>query len=70
MELTFEQAEKELQEIVAKLENENLPFSKAQELYERGGVLVKICLENVDRVKGNISVIKKELDKFIEENFE
>ena len=36
MELTYEQAEKELQEIVSKLEDENLPFSKAEELYSRG----------------------------------
>lgn len=69
-ELTFESAEKQLQEIALKLEDENLPFSEAQKLYEKGSELVKFCLSSLDEVKGKITVIKKELDQFIEEKFE
>lgn len=69
-ELTFESAEKQLQEIALKLEDENLPFSEAQKLYERGSELVKFCLSSLDEVKGKITIIKKELDQFIEEKFE
>lgn len=69
-ELTFESAEKQLQEIALKLEDENLPFSEAQKLYENGSELVKFCLSSLDEVKGKITIIKKELDQFIEEKFE
>ena len=69
-ELTFESAEKQLQEIALKLEDDNLPFSEAQKLYEKGSELVKFCLSSLDEVKGKITIIKKELDQFIEEKFE
>ena len=69
-ELTFESAEKQLQEIALKLEDENLPFSEAQKLYEKGSELVRFCLSSLDEVKGKITIIKKELDQFIEEKFE
>ena len=69
-ELTFESAEKQLQEIALKFEDENLPFSEAQKLYEKGSELVKFCLSSLDEVKGKITIIKKELDQFIEEKFE
>lgn len=69
-ELTFESAEKQLQEIALKLEDENLPFSEAQKLYEKGSELVKFCLSSLDETKGKITIIKKELDQFIEEKFE
>lgn len=69
-ELTFESAEKQLQEIALKLEDVNLPFSEAQKLYEKGSELVKFCLSSLDEVKGKITIIKKELDQFIEEKFE
>lgn len=69
-ELTFESAEKQLQEIALKLEDENLPFSEAQKLYEKGSELVKFCLSSLDEVKGKITIIKKEIDQFIEEKFE
>ena len=68
--ITFEEAEKELQEIIRKLENENVSFSESQNLYERGSFLVKSCLTELEDVKGKISIIKKELDEFIEEKFE
>lgn len=68
--LTFEQAEKELQEIVSKLEDENVSFSKSQQLYEKGSELVKFCLSQLDQAKGKITIIKKDLDQYIEENFE
>ncbi len=68
--LTFEQAEKRLQEIALKLEDEKLPFSEAQKLYEEGCELVKFCLSSLDETKGKLTIIKKELDEFIEEKFE
>ena len=69
MELTDEQAERELQYIVSKLEDESLPFSKAEELYSSGVELVKFCLSSLDETKGKITVIRQNLDEFIEEKF-
>ena len=69
-ELTFESAEKQLQEIALKLEDENLPFSKYQKDNDNASHLVKVCLSSLDEVKGKITIIKKELDQFIEEKFE
>ena len=69
-EITFEKAEKELEEIVTKMEEENVTFSQLQKLYERGGELVKFCLSSLEETKGKITIIKKELDKFIEDKFD
>lgn len=68
-ELTYESAEKELNEIVIKLEDEKISLSEATKLYERGADLLKFCLTKLEDTKGRITVIKKELDKFIEEKF-
>lgn len=64
---TYEQASKELEEIVAKLENGNLPMNEAVKLFERGQELVKFCFGELDSAKGKLTVIKEELGKLIEE---
>lgn len=65
--LTYEIAEKELNEIVSKLEEENISLSQSTKLYERGAELVKFCLSQLEETKGKITVIRKNLDQFIEE---
>lgn len=67
--LTYESAEKELNEIISNLENEKVSLSDANKLYEKGAELVKFCLSQLEEVKGKITIIKKDLDKFIEEKF-
>ena len=69
-EINFEEAQKELEEILKKLEDEKTPFSQAQVLYQKGSELVKICLEKLDNLKGSVTIIKKDLDKYVEEKFE
>lgn len=64
---TYEQASKELEEIVIKLENGNLPMNEAVKLFERGQELVKFCFGELDSAKGKLTVIKEELGKLIEE---
>ncbi|MDD4110132.1 MAG: exodeoxyribonuclease VII small subunit [Clostridia bacterium] len=68
-ELTYESAEKELNEIISKIENEKISLSEANKFYERGAELVKYCLTQLEEVKGKITIIKKDLDNFIEEKF-
>lgn len=65
--LTYEQANKELEEIVAKLENGNLPMAEAVKAFERGQELVKFCFGELDTAKGKLTTIKEELGKLIEE---
>lgn len=69
MDLTYESAEKELNEIVSKLESERVTLGEAEKLYERGAELVKFCLSQLEETKGKITVIRKNLDQFIEEKF-
>jgi exodeoxyribonuclease VII small subunit len=67
VEMTYEMAEKELEDIVEKLENEKISMSEANKLYEKGTELVKFCLGQLEETKGKITVIRKVLDEFIEE---
>lgn len=65
--LSYEEASKELSEIVSQLEEGTLPMSKAIELFERGIELIKICYSCLDNAKGKLVEIKETLDK-LEEN--
>ncbi len=47
-EITFEQAMAELDEIVRKLENGQIPLEEAVKTYERGMKLKKICEEKLN----------------------
>ena len=46
--ITFEEAVKQLQKIVADLEGGNAPLDKSLELFEEGVGLVKLCNEKLD----------------------
>ncbi len=61
--MSFEEAIKELEEIIEKLENENLPLKKAQELFERAGELSKFAQDELSKTTGKLYMIKKELQQ-------
>ncbi len=65
--MTFEDAIKEIEEIIQKLENENLPLNTAQELFERASTLAKFSQEELAKSSGKLLQVKKELDKIVEE---
>ena len=65
--MTYEEAIKEMENIIAKLENENLPLKEAQALFERAGELAKFSQEELTKASGKLYEIKKELDKITEE---
>ncbi len=65
--MTYEEAIKEMEDIIQKLENENLPLKNAQELFERASVLAKFAQEELSKTTGKLYQIKKELDETIEE---
>lgn len=65
--MTYEEAIKEMEEIIAKLENENLPLKEASKLFERAGDLAKQVQEELSKVSGKLYDIKKQLDEISEE---
>ncbi len=64
--MSYEEASKQLEEIINKLENGNLPMSEAVVLFEEGQRLAKICYEHLNKAKGKLTIIKEELDKLTE----
>lgn len=64
--MTYEEATKELESIISKLENGNLPMSEAIKLFEKGEQLSKVCFKELNVAKGKLSIVKEELGKLIE----
>jgi exodeoxyribonuclease VII small subunit len=62
--LTFEQAQRELERIVAELEAGRASLEDAVALWERGDELCRFCLERLDSAQGTID----ELGARMEEN--
>ena len=54
--IKFEEALNELETVVEKLENGDLPLEEAIEEFQRGTELSRICLEKLNRAK---AVVKK-----------
>ena len=52
------------------MEDSNLSISDGVKLYENGVILAKECYEELNNIKGKINIIKQDLDKYKEENFE
>jgi len=52
--VTFEEAQKELEEIVRRLETGEAPLDEALKLWERGEELYRFCRERLDAAEGRI----------------
>jgi exodeoxyribonuclease VII small subunit len=61
--LTFEQAQKELEQIVAELEGGRASLEDAVALWQRGDELYRYCLGQLDSAEGKI----EELGRRVEE---
>ena len=53
-ERTFEQAQRELEEIVQRLESGDVPLDEALRLWQRGEELHRFCRERLDSAQGKI----------------
>jgi exodeoxyribonuclease VII small subunit len=51
---TFEQAQRELEEIVHRLESGEAPLDEALRLWQRGEELYRFCRERLDSAEGKI----------------
>lgn len=61
-ELTFEEALKELESIVALLERGDAPLDESIGLYERGSLLRQRCADRLDAAQARIEAIKLDSD--------
>jgi exodeoxyribonuclease VII small subunit len=58
--LSFEQAMKELETIVAKIESEETPLEEILQLYEKGSELSAQCQEILDKTQEKLESIQKQ----------
>jgi exodeoxyribonuclease VII small subunit len=65
--MSYEEAIKELEEIIAKLEGAELPLKTSLELFERAGELAKFAQEELTKTTGKLVKIKQDFDKITEE---
>ena len=56
---TFEQAVKRLEEIVAELEEGNLPLEESLKIYEEGVELTKFCSAKLNETEDKIKTLMK-----------
>jgi exodeoxyribonuclease VII small subunit len=56
---SFEEARRELEQIVAKLESGQASLEEAVALWERGEQLYRVCVDKLDAVQGKIEELGK-----------
>jgi exodeoxyribonuclease VII small subunit len=61
--LTFEQAQKELERIVAELEGGRASLEDAVALWQRGDELYRYCLGQLDSAEGKIEELGRRVDE-------
>ena len=61
--MTFEEAERELVEIVARLEQGNVALEEAVKLWERGEDLYRICRERLDAAQGQVDELARRVEQ-------
>ena len=60
--MTFEEAEKELHQIVERLESGNVPLDDAVALWERGEELYRVCRGQLDAAQGKVEELAKRVE--------
>jgi len=61
-ELTFETAQRELEQIVERLERGQAPLGETLELWQRGEQLYRFCREQLDAAHGRIEELARRAD--------
>lgn len=61
--MTFEQANKKLEETVNKMENSSLSLQESMEYYAQACELLAFCMKELDSCKGKIEDINERLDR-------
>jgi exodeoxyribonuclease VII small subunit len=61
-EVSFEDAQRELEQIVERLEHGQAPLDEAIALWERGEELYRLCLTKLDSAQGKIEELAKRVE--------
>ena len=61
-EMSFEEAMKELEDVIGKLERGDVPLEDSIKLYERGAVLKKICETKLSEAEAKVKSITLDKD--------
>jgi exodeoxyribonuclease VII small subunit len=61
--MTFEEAERELQQIVERLESGSVPLDDAVALWERGEELYRLCRERLDAAQGKVEELARRVEE-------
>lgn len=67
--LTFEQAMKNLEDVVSRLEAGNVPLDEALAQYEEGMKLIRFCTARLDEAEQRIEAVRKTENGFLTEPF-
>ena len=67
--MTFEEANKELDEILNKLESGKVGLEEGLKLFERGSELSETCYKQFNEAKGKITVLRETLGAMLEEEY-
>lgn len=67
--MTYEQAVKELENILNSLENQDTSLDEAMKLFEKSVELSKICFDKIKQTQGKVEIIKKDLDQIKVQDF-
>jgi len=59
---TFEEAQRELETIVERLERGDAPVDEALSLWERGEQLYRLCLARLDAAEGKVEELARRAD--------
>jgi exodeoxyribonuclease VII small subunit len=59
---TFEEAQRELEEIVHRLESGDAPLDEALRLWQRGEELYRLCRDRLDAAEGKIEELAGRVD--------
>ena len=65
--MSYEEAMKELETIIAKLDSTSLPLKEALSLFERANELAKIAQDELSKTTGKLFMIKQDLTGIVEE---
>ena len=60
--MKFEEAEKELAQVVERLESGSVPLDDAVALWERGEELYQLCLERLDTAQGKVEELARRVE--------
>ncbi len=61
--MNYEEAVKELENILSALEGGDISLDEALKLFEKSVELSKVCFEKLKQTEGKVEIIKKQLDE-------